>query len=931
MSQAGIIDLESSHPQIPTSFVTNSGTAVPLANVLEILATTVSFHSIPIRTTGSGNTVTVQAQYATAAGSSVASNAGFASFNSADFTVDANGFVSFTGTGSTETLTGDDGVPVNPIGGTIQTLGNVVANSTHSKALYTTNSATNIERFDIQVSAAIVASNISKVGLSAFNSSYFTVDANGFVSLSASGSVQSLTGDDGVAVAPIGGTIQTLGNVVANSTHSKALYTTNSATNIERFDIQVSAAIASTNIAKVGLSAFSSTYFTVDANGFVSLVASSEVASFTVDAHTGPGTNPVLPSGAGVVTVTGGQVAAGTTTNVIQTNSLAANTYTIQIQRSQAVGSSTIGDNGVSHFNSTFFTVDANGFVSLNGSNVGETITGTTGGALSPTAGNWNILGSSTAAGTTPVQTSGSVSTLTIQVQKAQAIAATDATKVGLANFDNAHFTVDANGFVSLLGTGAGETITGQTGGALAPTAGNWNIVGNNTANNGFASYSTGTGSTLTVNSYGRNKWIVNPTAGLGTHTTVQAAVTAASSGDTIVVTANSSAYTENVTLKVGVDIVADTADAFNPNVTISGTLTLTAAGSVSISGINLQTNNAALLAVTGSAASVVNLINCNLNCLNNTGITFSSSSGAAEINLYFCSGNLGTTGIGLFSHSSGGTLFFASCFFNNTGASTTASTCSAGVLNTEKSNYVFPITISGTGSLQMEYDAVDASATNTTGLTLGGSGAQFIRYTKVASGTASAISIGSTATLSHMEINSTNTNAITGGGTINATCMAYIGSSSTVNTTTIGTMGVIQGTKTGAAPSAGFIGERISASWNAAVSNNTPTSLSSIVLTPGIWDVSCASTYGFSGLGTVTILAISVNTNSFTGAIQGDSYAQRNFQSGTIGNDTQSLPAFRIIVTPAAGNTTYYPVGQANFSTGTCTLLGTIKAVRVG
>lgn len=36
---------------------------------------------------------------------------------------------------------------------------------------------------------------------------------------------------------------------------------------------------------------------------------------------------------------------------------------------------------------SIFFTVDSNGFVSLNGSAVGETITGNTGGALSPTAG----------------------------------------------------------------------------------------------------------------------------------------------------------------------------------------------------------------------------------------------------------------------------------------------------------------------------------------------------------------------------------------------------------------------------------------------------------------------------------------------------------------------------------------------------------------
>lgn len=97
---------------------------------------------------------------------------------------------------------------------------------------------------------------------------------------------------------------------------------------------------------------------------------SGEIEGFVVNANTAPGSNPVLPISSGgiqVVTITGGQVAASTTANVIQTNSLAANTFTIQIQRSAAVASTTIGDNGVSHFNSAHFSVDANGFVGLLG------------------------------------------------------------------------------------------------------------------------------------------------------------------------------------------------------------------------------------------------------------------------------------------------------------------------------------------------------------------------------------------------------------------------------------------------------------------------------------------------------------------------------------------------------------------------------------
>lgn len=94
---------------------------------------------------------------------------------------------------------------------------------------------------------------------------------------------------------------------------------------------------------------------------------SGNVTAVEVDAFTAPGTNPVLPAAGGLLTITGGQVAAGTTTNVIRTDSLAANEFTIQVQRSQAVASSTIGDNGVSHFDSSDFSVDSNGFVTFIG------------------------------------------------------------------------------------------------------------------------------------------------------------------------------------------------------------------------------------------------------------------------------------------------------------------------------------------------------------------------------------------------------------------------------------------------------------------------------------------------------------------------------------------------------------------------------------
>ena len=92
------------------------------------------------------------------------------------------------------------------------------------------------------------------------------------------------------------------------------------------------------------------------------------IDSIQVDNFTAPGTNPVVSNSAGLITVTGAQVASGIIgTNVIRTNSLAANTYNIEIQRSTASAISTLADNGVSHFNNTQFTVDGNGFVQLVG------------------------------------------------------------------------------------------------------------------------------------------------------------------------------------------------------------------------------------------------------------------------------------------------------------------------------------------------------------------------------------------------------------------------------------------------------------------------------------------------------------------------------------------------------------------------------------
>lgn len=149
-----------------------------------------------------------------------------------------------------------------------------------------------------------------------------------------------------------------------------------------------------------------------------------------------------------------------------------------------------------------------------------EHLTGSTGGQLNPTANNFNLLGATAAAGTTPVTIAGAGSTLTTTIQISQALAAADATKIGLANFDSSSFTVAATGFVTLLTTGVLKTLTGNSGGAISPTANNINTLGTGSIT------IAGAGSTLTTQLTGLTNHAIQIGAGTATLTQLSATAT---------------------------------------------------------------------------------------------------------------------------------------------------------------------------------------------------------------------------------------------------------------------------------------------------------------------------------------------------------------------------------------------------------------------
>ena len=277
----------------------------------------------------------------------------------------------------------------------------------------------------------------------------------------------------------------------------------------------------------------------------------------------------------------------------------------------------------------------------------------------------------------------------------------------------------------------------------------------------------------LATNNYGTAKFIVSASAAEGTHTTIASALTSATSGDTIFIRPGT--YTENLTLKAGVNLTAYEGDDLTPNVTIIGKATFTAAGTVSITGIRLQTNSDFVLDVSGSAASVVNLFYCYLNCTNNTGISFSSSSGSAQILVFYSAGNLTTTGITYITQSSAGHSVFFSTVLANGGGSTTAMSVSAGAMDLNKCIIQVPISYTGTSGANIEYCDIDMGNNNVTALTLNIAGAINCDFCKFTTGTATPIVVtGGQLSLRNAELDSTNATNISGAGSLNYSNLTF-------------------------------------------------------------------------------------------------------------------------------------------------------------
>jgi len=285
-------------------------------------------------------------------------------------------------------------------------------------------------------------------------------------------------------------------------------------------------------------------------------------------------------------------------------------------------------------------------------------------------------------------------------------------------------------------------------------------------------------------NNFGQpGKWYVHPTAGLGTHTTIAAALASASSGDTIYLAPFTFAESPTININVQICSIGSYESISAAQAKIGGTVTISSGGSSSVFS-NVQFVNTSTLITYSSAGGGCVFNNCTFSA-NGSLIFNNSGTGTSWFfnNCVFA----GTGAYQLFSISGTAIFNFTNCYTAVvTGGPATPSTISGGSVNFDFCSMNTYITSSGNSSVTIQN--CNISTITTIPLIIGGTGTNVLTNSYIASGTAAAVSVGTGATLtiSNLTINSTNTNPITGAGTVDINIVEFTNTGTGINTTTI-------------------------------------------------------------------------------------------------------------------------------------------------
>lgn len=235
--------------------------------------------------------------------------------------------------------------------------------------------------------------------------------------------------------------------------------------------------------------------------------------------------------------------------------------------------------------------------------------------------------------------------------------------------------------------------------------------------------------------------------------------------------------YVEDIALVDGINIAAFVCDARTPNVTILGKLTFSTAGTITLSGIRLQTNADYCLQSTGAAAVTLNVNECNIVANNNTAINITNAN--ASLNIAQCRNSINANGIALFAISAGNHVF-SFCNTANAGVTSTASTLSGGTLIMKNMQFQAGLTTSNNAELHLVNVQMGNNTTpqNVTMLTCAGTSQHDAFGCVFFSGTSSAINVVDNLEMVNCTVTSSNAVAITGAGTLEYANLGFTNSS---------------------------------------------------------------------------------------------------------------------------------------------------------
>lgn len=288
-----------------------------------------------------------------------------------------------------------------------------------------------------------------------------------------------------------------------------------------------------------------------------------------------------------------------------------------------------------------------------------------------------------------------------------------------------------------------------------------------------------GSGGSGPTSDFHASPFIVSPNGATdgAQYTTIAAAYAAAPANGVIILQAGT--YTENLVLTKTVHFTAlyDQRSGSGQAVVWHGKISDGGvARSCSFYGITFTPNSDYSFEAT--AGTDFNISSCSISATSHT--PFHLTNGSANLFLYNCDVIIQTTGIA-FADQTNGDIWVYDTDVTNPGASTTTGTFSGGFVTCYNANFDMPLSSTG-GQFRASRSTLDTSDINTAFLTTAISGTSSIEHCTINSGSASALVIGVLTTVDVIlcDINSSNTNALTGVGTLNYGTINYTGSSST-------------------------------------------------------------------------------------------------------------------------------------------------------